>query len=199
MLRLQQGDLALHAGGGFGGLGGWFAFMPAMSLGGEWGVEPTGVWAGELWGVSGPSWFKGSTTSCKDVSTSSSKSPTNTESFATGRSFFLYSLLGNSGMIGNPPIFFTYALVCLLRSLTTSLSTKYKCSFHFSSGVELGNKLILELHWWSNFEETGFLGQPCTGGPPSSAKNCWGLEICRQQQQGILPNQRSQLAHDCLV
>ena len=40
---------------------------------------------------------------------------------------FLYSLLGNSGIIGNPPIFFTYALVCILRSLTTSLSTEYKC------------------------------------------------------------------------
>ena len=28
---------------------------------------------------------------------------------------------------------------------------------------------------------------------------CWGLEIRRKQQQGILPSQRSQLARDCLV
>ena len=28
---------------------------------------------------------------------------------------------------------------------------------------------------------------------------CWGLEIHRQQQQGILPSQHSQLARDCLV
>ena len=28
---------------------------------------------------------------------------------------------------------------------------------------------------------------------------CWGLEIRRKQQQGILPIQRSQLARDCLV
>ena len=29
-----KGDLAFQVGGGFGGLGGWFGFTPAMSLGG---------------------------------------------------------------------------------------------------------------------------------------------------------------------
>ena len=37
------------------------------------------------------------------------------ESSSMGRSLLLYSLLGKSGIIGNPPIFFTYSLVCLIR------------------------------------------------------------------------------------
>ena len=42
-----NGDLALQAGGGFGGLGGWFAFTFSMILSGEWGGEWIGVWTGE--------------------------------------------------------------------------------------------------------------------------------------------------------
>ena len=108
-----------------------------MILGGEWGGEWIGVWTSEQQGVFGPTWFKGWTTSYKVVSTSSSKYPTNTESSNIGRSFFLYSLLGKSGIIGNPPIFFTYSLVCLLRPFITWLSTANKFSLFswvFGSG-----------------------------------------------------------------
>ena len=151
----------------------------------EWGGDPIGVWVGELWGVSGPSWFKGSTTSCKVVSTSSSQSPTSTESSATGRYFFLYSLLGNSGMIGNPPIFFTYALVCLLISLTISLPTEYRCSL--SSGIGLWNPLLSDCYLWNNVGKTGLLGHPYTGGPPYSTKTVEAWKFTGINSKGFSP------------
>ena len=56
----------------------------------------------------------------------------------------LYSLWGKSGIVGDPHILFTYALVCLLRSLTTWLSTKNKCSL-LSSVFGSRNKLLSKL------------------------------------------------------